>query len=185
MRLLEFPRDASAANPLHTSPEPVQPINSPEQVKSEASQPRRHAHLPIEGNTLRKPARRSPIDLEHLQQRIEAVEKRLLLRARRQNVPEKDVEALRQRLKKLESNVGRELWAARQREQALLELLARPTPGQLVMQRLRRVRTHGLPASRRWLADAGREWWQDHQPGWWTGFARAWQESLDRARGLS
>ena len=57
-----------------------------------------------------------------------------------------DLEELKQRLLKLERNINSELWAAKQREYTLLEMLARPSPGARIAAGIARFRSHHLPA---------------------------------------
>jgi len=129
--------------------------------------------------------RRQPIDIEQLQQRIEVLERRMRERARTQGsqLPVQDLDKLRQRMQLLERTVHNELWAAKQREHTLLEMLARPPLKHLIRDQLRRVQTQALPATRAWFTHFSQDWWDLNQPAWWEGFARAWQESLDKARG--
>ena len=132
-------------------------------------------------HAIQQPVRRPPIDIEQLQQRIEVLEHRMRVRAHAQGnqLPAKDLEALKQRMKLLERSVHTELWAAKQREHTLLEMLARPPLKQLIRDRVKRLHTHTLPATRQWCRTVGRDWWQTNQPLWWPEFSRAWLESLD------
>ncbi len=143
--------------------------------------------LPIKGNTVHTPVQRGPGDLEMLQQRVATLEKRIKERAARNHatITSKELEQLKQRLQKLERNINSELWAARQREHTMLEMLAKPPLAARIGHRMTRFRTHNLPAIGRWLKEASIEWLQDRQPEWWPVFARAWKESLDRARGIA
>jgi hypothetical protein len=122
-----------------------------------------------------------------LQQRVELLEKRIRIRAEKNQaaIPGSELEELKQRLLKLERNINNELWAARQREYTMLEMLAKPPLSKRVGQHLTRFRTHNLPAIGRWLKAAACEWLQDRLPHWWPTIAQAWQESLDKARGIS
>ena len=132
-----------------------------------------------------QPIRRQPIDLEQLQQRIEVLERRMRDRARAQGkqVPVQDLDKLKQRMQLLERTVHNELWAAKQREHTLLEMLARPSLKQQIYDKVKHLHCHTLPATRSWFSDFRQDWWDLNQPVWWEGFARAWQESLDKARG--
>jgi DNA-binding response OmpR family regulator len=130
---------------------------------------------------VKTPVSRQPIDIEQLQQRVDVLERRIRERARANGsqLPVRDLEQLKQRMKLLERSVHNELWAARQREHSLLELLARPPLKQLIRKHVKRLHSGALHATRRWSATLG----QLNQPLWWPHFARAWQESLDKARG--
>jgi hypothetical protein len=144
--------------------------------------------FPINPRPAEKPPARRPIDLEHLQRRIEILEKRIQERLRAQAVQaaappaDKELAQLRQRMKLLERRIEGELWSARQREHALLEMLARPPLKTLVKQHCVRFLHAAPPATLRVLRSAGRAWWHDAQPMWWPRFAAAWQEALSRAR---
>jgi hypothetical protein len=132
-------------------------------------------------HAVKKPRSRQPIDIEQLQQRVDVLERRIRERARAngRQLPVRELEQLKQRLKLLERSVHNELWAAKQREHTLLELLARPPVKQLIRMHVKRLHAGTLRATRRWWATLG----QLNQPTWWPHFARAWQESLDKARG--
>jgi hypothetical protein len=89
---------------------------------------------------------------------------------------------LQQRIKHLELSLDSELWASRQREHTMLELLNKPPFKEIARARLIRFRDRDIPVILAWLIRAARNWWLDNQPGWWPRFAQAWQESLDKAR---
>ena len=127
-----------------------------------------------------------PIDLEQLQQRIEVLERRILARNGKtaEHPASHDLELLKQRVSRLQQSVHAELWAARQREHTMLEILSKPSLKTRVIQGLQRFRQEQLPAAGRWLSRCSQQWWKDSQPEWWAGFAQAWQESLDKARGI-
>lgn len=186
MRLLEFSRDNGGANPQQHTPEPT--LHAEDPLRTPSSRPSNKARrvFPIEGNAVRKPAERPNIDIEQLRERIEILEQRMQERARNEGTPvaSRDIETLKQRMKLLERNINSELWAAKQREHTMLEILARQPLKIRIKQRLARIPTHDLPAIGRWLKAVAVEWWQDTQPGWWQGLANAWRESLDKARGL-
>jgi hypothetical protein len=190
MRLLEFNRDDGGANPQQARTPAKKPVTSPARApdKRPASPAARQmARLfAIQGNTIRQPTRRAPIDIEVLQHRIEVLERRMQERASREgsHAPVKELEQLKQRLQLLERNLSNELWSARQRENTLLEMLARPTLETRLKQRLQKCYTQELPALGRWLLASGSQWWQNNYPGWWPKFYQAWQESLDKARGI-
>jgi hypothetical protein len=193
MRLLEFNRDDGGANPQQAVREqprrkppatPIDPLRKPPNAVPELFANRQAKVFPVKTSTTRKPVRRGPIDLEQLQHRIAVLERRIQARpeAPGEHPAVKDLERLKQRMKLLERNLESELWAARQREHTMLEILSRRPLKFVIKQYLVRVwRTH-LPATGRWLQAAAREWWEDNQPRWWLAFARAWQESLEKAR---
>ena len=183
MRLLEFDQADSGTDVLQTAhitrqikdlpgtpAVRVPPVKKP--VSAVKSAPRA---FPIKSETLHKPAQRGPIDLEALQQRVVALEKRVRERAEKQRsaIASQELEELKQRLLKLERNINGELWLAKQREYTMLEILARPPLA------------HNLPAIVRWFKEAAIEWFDDSKPGWWPTLAAAWKESLDKARGIS
>ncbi len=181
MRLLEF-ENVNNGNIPHAAAQagkPAQKTASSSQHHDEAKNP----PLPvfrINGKpAVKKPRGRQPIDIEQLQQRVEVLERRIRERANGRQLPARELEQLKQRMKLLERSVHNELWAAKQREHTLLELLARPPVKQLIRKYARRLHSGTLRATRRWRATLG----QLKQPLWWPHFARAWQESLDKARG--
>jgi hypothetical protein len=191
MRLLEFSNYHGSANPQavvkgqQTAKSPVKKAANPKRARAGNKQPGQV--FPINGsNAVTRPAHKNPIDLEQLQQRIEVLERRMRERARNNGarLPVKELEQLKRRMKLLERSVHNELWAAKQREHTLLEMLARPPLKTVLRNRVKRYSSQTLPAAGRWLADVGRAWWHAHQPLWWPRFARAWQESLDAARGV-
>jgi flagellar motility protein MotE (MotC chaperone) len=195
MRLLEFGRDEGGASPLQTSrpnkkaestPAKKSPAAIPETPKPPAKAARTASKarvFPIKpGN-----AQRKPIDLEQLQQRVAVLEKRIKARteALGDEVAKRDLEQLKQRMKLLERSVNNELWAAKQREYQMLQLMAKPTLRMAVRQRFNTLRGKTLPALAESLRVFWGHWWHNSQPHWWNRFASAWQESLDRARGIS
>lgn len=189
MRLLEFNRDEGGANPQHNPA--AQKLSKPAVRASSSLQkpPRAAAHqrarvFPVKTSVARKHAQRSPIDLEQLQQRIVALELRMQERAERhgEQIATRELEQLKQRLKLLERSLNGELWAARQREYTMLQLLSRPPLKARIVKQIIHIRDHNLPAIGNWLKAEAREWWQHSQPHWWPRFARAWQESLEQAR---
>ena len=187
MRLLEFNLDAGGANPQSqtTLQRPSKPVTQPVKLAKRATEPARTGKvLPL--NTDEAPAKpHKPIDLEQLQQRIEVLERRILARTGEgtEHPASRDLGLLKQRVARLQQSVHAELWAARQREHTMLELLSKPSFIAGLKQRLKTFRREQLPAAGRWLLAASRQGWQDCQPGWWPAFAQAWQESLDKARG--
>jgi hypothetical protein len=194
MRLLEFNRDEGGANPQQavrgqpgrkTPATPVdRPRKSPVPSKPELFANRQAKVFPVKTSTTRKPVPRGPIDLEQLQHRIAVLERRIQARAEQtgEHPAVKELELLKQRMKLLERNLENELWAAKQREQTMLEILSRRPLKAVVKLQLMKLWRVKLPATERWLQAAAREWWVDNQPRWWPEFARAWQESLEKAR---
>lgn len=193
MRLLEFNRDDGGANPQQSVREqarrktPVKPVDQPRKPSlpvSDLFAKRQAKVFPVKTNTTRKPIRRGPIDLEQLQHRIAVLERHIQTRANHagEHPAVKDLEILKQRMKLLERNLENELWAAKQREQSMLEMLSRRPFKAAVKQELMKTWRVRLPAIGRWLQSAANAWWSDNQPRWWPQFARAWQESLEKAR---
>ena len=140
--------------------------------------------MPLESKLVMKAARRTPVDLEALQARIHTLEQRLLKQNDRSGefASNGDLEALRIRMQRLEQSLRSELWAARQREHTMLELLSKPPLKRVLTERARHLQQTVLPAVLCWLQRVGAAWWQDSQPEWWPRFAAAWKESLERAR---
>ena len=203
MRLLEFNRDEGGANPI-----PAKPRSLPKTAKASLKQPETAAApSPTRAATAKrspkrtKPAmqakvfplnsvttpqaRRKPIDLEQLQHRVGVLEKRIKARteALGDEVAAKDLEKLKQRMQLLERNINSELWAAKQREYAMLQIMAKPTLKMALRQGYTKFRANTMPALVKSLGESYRHWWTHSQPGWWQGLAAAWQESLDKARG--
>ena len=200
MRLLEFNRDEGGANPI-----PAKPRSLPDTTKPHLKQPETAA-APSPARTAtvnRSPrktkqakvfplksvapqqVRRKPIDLEQLQHRVSVLEKRIKARAEAlgDEVATKDLEKLKQRMQLLERNINSELWAAKQREYAMLQMMAKPTLKMALRQGYAKFRAKTLPSLMESLVTSYRHWWTDSQPGWWASFAAAWQESLAKARG--
>jgi len=193
MRLLEFNRDDGGANPQQavrgqprrkTPAKPVDQPRKPAPVTPELFANRQPRVFPVKTSTSRKPIRRGPIDLEQLQHRIAVLERHIQARAEQPGAHPavKELELLKQRMKLLERNLENELWAARQREQTMLEILSRRPLKAVIKQQVMKLWQVNLPATQRWLQAVAGEWWEDNQPRWWPQFARAWQESLDKAR---
>jgi hypothetical protein len=193
MRLLEFNRDDGGANPQQAVREqprrkapaaPVERPRKPAHVAPELFANRKAKVFPVKTSTTRKPIRRGPIDLEQLQHRIAMLEHRIQTRAEQtgEHPAVKELEFLKQRMKLLERNLENELWAARQREHTMLEILSRRPLKIVLQQKLMQLWRGQLPATGRWLQAVGREWWNDTQPRWWPHFAQAWRESLEKAR---
>lgn len=189
MRLLEFGRDAGGANPRRTTavPEPAPAVTpalrkGTRPVKQNGKPYRRI--FPSENNKLMKPARRSPVDLEALQARIHALEQRVQQQTGRieRRATTADLDQLQLRMRQLERSLNNELWAAKQREHTLLEMLSKPPLKTLAIERIRQLRQSDVPVIMRWLRQEAATWWRDSQPHWWPRFAAAWQESLDQAR---
>jgi hypothetical protein len=133
---------------------------------------------------LLKPSRRSPVDLEALQSRIHALEQRVLQQTGRieRRATIADLDKLQLRMRNLERSLNNELWAARQREHTLLEMLSKPPLKAAAVKQIQHLWQSHVPAVVGWLQRTTRQWWQDNQPGWWPRFAAAWQEALDQAR---
>ena len=203
MRLLEFNRDEGGANPIPAKPHALPKTAKPSLKQPETATP----SSPARAATVKRPpkrtkpakqarvfplksvtttqARRKPIDLEQLQHRVGVLEKRIKARtaALGDEVAAKDLEKLKQRMQLLERNINSELWAAKQREYAMLQLMAKPTLKMALRQGYTKFRTNTLPALVKSLVESCGQWWTHSQPGWWSGLAAAWQESLDKARG--
>jgi uncharacterized coiled-coil protein SlyX len=131
-----------------------------------------------------KPARRSPVDLEELQSRIHDLEQRVSEQTGRieRRATIADLDRLQLRMRQLERSLNNELWAAKQREHTLLELLSKPPLKTRAMERIKQLRQSDVPAIMRWLRQEAAIWWQDSQPHWWPRFAAAWQQARDQAR---
>lgn len=194
MRLLEFNRDEGGANPQQAvrrqprhkaSATPIdRPRKPPAQTSPELFANRKAKVFPVKTGTTRKPPPRAPIDLEQLQQRIAVLERRVQARVQQtgEHPAAKELEHLKKRMKLLERNLENELWAARQREHTMLEMLSRRPFKVAARQYVMKLWRVNLPAVWRWLQSASREWWADNQPRWWPQIAQAWQESLEKAR---
>jgi hypothetical protein len=128
--------------------------------------------------------RRSVIDLEQLQQRVDLLEQRIQTRLNKQGDAawKEELEQLRHCMKLLERKLETELWIAKQREYTLLEMLAKPALITSIKQRLIRILNKTPAAVLHWLKAFGKEWWLDCQPLWWSKFSAAWQEAMFRAR---
>ena len=188
MRLLEFNRDTGGANPQSRpakKPPSKKTARAVRLTKPAATPELSGKVLPLKaGETA--PTVSKPIDLEQLQQRIEVLEHRIQARAEdsAEHPASRDLEILRKRVERLQHNVHSELWAAKQREHAMLKILSKPSFKMAMKQRIERFRSKQLPASSRRIVAIFLQWWQGSQPNWWQAFAKAWQDSLDKARGL-
>ncbi len=193
MRLLEFNRDDGGANPqqaVRSQPRrkapaaPVERPRKPAHAAPELFANRQAKVFPVKTSTTRKPIRRGPIDLEQLQHRIAMLEHRIQTRAEQpgEHPAVKDLALLKQRMKLLERNLENELWAARQREHTMLEILSRRPLKIVLKQKVMHFWRVQLPAMGRWLQAVANEWWDDNQPRWWQHVAEAWRESLEKAR---
>ena len=198
MRLLEFNRDEGGANPIPAKPRSLPKTAKPslKQAKTLAtpspakrspkrSKPAKQARVFPLKSVAPPQARRKPIDLEQLQHRVGVLEQRIKARAEAldDEVAAKDLEKLKQRMKLLERNINNELWAAKQREYAMLQVMAKPTLIKALKQGYTKFTSSTIPATVMSLAASFRHWWLHSQPGWWPRLAAAWQESLDKARG--
>jgi len=191
MRLLELRGNEGDADPrraalLHKADRKpainASAMNRPAPGKGSPADPR---VFPINTRPPEKPLRHRPFDLEQLQRRIEELERRIHERARssaESGQGGKEIEQLRQRVKLLERRIEGELWSARQREHALLEMLARAPLQTVVKDYCTRFLQQAPPKTLRFLRSVGKAWWQDAQPLWWPRFAALWQEALTRAR---
>jgi hypothetical protein len=196
MRLLEFNRDEGGANPqqtVRTQPRrkpPAPPVDRARKPSVHAATSpewfanRQAKVFPVKTSTTRKPVQRGPVDLEQLQHRIAVLERRIQARVEKsgEHPAARELELLKQRMKQLERNLENELWAAKQREQTMLEMLSRRPLKAIVKQEAMNTWRVRLPALRHWLQATASQWWTDNQPRWWSQFARAWQESLEKAR---
>ena len=193
MRLLEFNRDEGGANPQQAVREqsrrkasvpPVERPRKPAHTATELFANRKAKVFPVKTSTTRKPIRRGPIDLEQLQHRIAVLEQRIQTRAEQagEHPAIKELALLKQRMKLLERNLENELWAARQREHTMLEILSQRPLKVVIKQKLLRLWRVHLPATGRWMQAVAYEWWHDNQPRWWEKVAQAWRESLEKAR---
>lgn len=187
MRLLEFTRDAGGANPRRTAvAAAAKPAAATRVVRPPAGQTGRPGsqRFPPKGHTAMKPARRNPVDLEALQSRIHTLEQRVQQQTGRieHHARVADLDTLQMRIQRVEQTLNSELWAARQREHTMLEMLSTPPLKTAVLKRFKEFWQTGVPAIKRWLQQAAASWWRDTRPGWWPQFAAAWQEALDQAR---
>jgi hypothetical protein len=188
MRLLEFNGDTGGANPQSRKAKksPVKKSARPVRLTKPVASPELAAKVfPLKGGDAASKARK-PIDLEHLQQRIEVLERRILTRTQDgdENPAGHDLEVLKKRMERLQKSVHSELWAARQREHTMLQILSKPSFKTALLQHIEHFRIKQLPTTGRWIMTTSRRWWQECQPDWWAALAKAWQESLDKARGL-
>jgi hypothetical protein len=188
MRLLEFNGDTGGANPQSRKAKksPAKKSARPVRLTKPAASPDLTGKVfPLKGGET-APTARKPIDLEHLQQRIEVLERSIQTRSQDgdENPASHDLEILKKRMERLQKSVHSELWAARQREHTMLQILSRPSFKTAMLQRIEHFRSKQLPATGRWIVTTSKGWWQECQPDWWAALAKAWQESLDKARGL-
>jgi hypothetical protein len=190
MRLLELGRNADDAETLSSIvlrelPEtPAKRPRVPKQPRPGQVKPGAARVFPINPRTQPGTARRKPINLEQLHQRIEVLERRIQARLLKQDdaAKKEDLEHILRRMKLIERRIDTELWTARQREHTLLEMLAKTPLKTVALQRAQQLCNTAPRACWRWLKAFGREWWLDCQPLWWPKFAAAWQEALERAR---
>lgn len=187
MRLLEFDKDTSGANPRR----PGQGVEKhkiaariPENLLASAETAPSASVLPPPRRMPLKQAARKPVDLEQLQERMGFIERRLQQQARQTGnfATTRELEKLRLRMQVLERGLEHELGAARQREHRMLAALDRASLKTRLHQRLMRLWLYDLPVTAGWLERAARSWWHDSQPEWWPRFTRAWREALDQAR---
>lgn len=188
MRLLEFNLDTGGANPQTktAAPPPSKKAARPVRLSKPPTAPVAPGRVfPLKsGETAGAPRR--PIDLEQLQQRIEELERRIQARTQGddEHPASRDLDLLKQRVERLQQSIHSELWAARQREHTMLQILSKPSFKTALIQHFEQFRSKQLPAAGRWILSNSQRWWQESQPDWWAPLAKAWQESLDKARGL-
>jgi hypothetical protein len=127
---------------------------------------------------------RAPVDLELLQQRIGFLERRLQDQSDRTEklATIKDIDQLRERMKRMESSLEQELATARTREERLLKALDRPPLKVYLRTRAIQFWHQDLPLIGAWLLKMARSAWREFQPEWWPQLAQAWKESLEKAR---
>ena len=198
MRLLEFGLDEGGANPVPTRqqsrPEAAKPFKVPAAAKAPSPSSPAAGKPPLNSSPVKKarvyPLKsaqtlRKPIDLEQLQNRIEVLEQRIKARTEElgDEVAARDLAKLKQRMKLLEHNINNELWAAKQREYNMLQMMAKPTLKTALRQGYARLKSKTVPAVLAAVGESYRSWWFDSQPGWWQAFMAAWNESLEKARG--
>ena len=202
MRLLEFGLDEGGANPVPTRqqsrPDAAKPFKVPETARAPSppapatSRPPKTNRAPVKKarvyplkSTATPDRLRKPIDLEQLQNRIEVLEQRIKARteALGDEVATRDLEKLKQRMKLLEHNINNELWAAKQREYNMLQMMAKPTLKTALKQGYAKLKSKTAPAMMAAFSESYRYWWLNSQPHWWQDFMAAWHESLDKARG--
>jgi hypothetical protein len=196
MRLLEFNKDEGGANPQHARSrpgkrKPVAPVtqasparpSKPSRIPASASQVHNTVY-PLQGTAIRKPVHRAPVDLELLQQRIGFLERRLQDQADKTEklATLKDIDQLRERMKRMENSLEQELAMARTREDRLLQALDRPPLKIYLRTRAIRFWRQDLPLIGARLLKMGHRAWLEFQPEWWPQLARAWKESLEKAR---
>jgi hypothetical protein len=187
MRLLELGRNADDAESL-SAVVLQEPLETPTRTRRTQNRPASATDaarvFPISSRPQAGTARRKPINLEQLHQRLEILERRIHARLLKQgnSAKREDLEHLVKRMKMLERRIDTELWTARQREHTLLEMLARPPLKTVVRQRAWQFCTSAPRTCWRCLKSFGKEWWLDCQPLWWPKLAAAWQEALERAR---
>ena len=196
MRLLEFNKSEGGANPQRTRSHPpkrkpaapvtqVKPVtpSKPSRISTSAAHVQNKAY-PIQGTAIRKPVHRAPVDLELLQQRIGFLERRLQDQADKTEklATLKDIDQLRERMKRMENSLEQELAMARTREDRLLQALDRPPLKIYLRTRAIRFWRQDLPLIGARLLKMGHRAWLEFQPEWWPQLARAWKESLEKAR---
>lgn len=196
MRLLEFNKDEGGANPQHARSrpdkrKPVAPLSqaNPAHPSKSSRNPAsasqgRYTVYPIQGTAIRKPVQHAPIDLELLQQRIGFLERRLQDQSDKTEklATRKDIDQLRERMKRMENSLEQELATARTREDRLLQALDRPPLVTYLRTRAIQFWRQDLPLIGAWLLKMVRSAWLEFQPEWWPQLARAWKESLEKAR---
>jgi hypothetical protein len=162
LRLLAFSSDTGGANPRR-QPGMTQPLATA------------------------SPAIRSDprlVDLEELQARIHALEQRVFHQNVRipRHVTQADLQKLQLRMQRLERNLDSELWAARQREHTMLEMLSKPPLKQVARERITQLWRSDIPAASRRVHRATKRCWLELRHGWWPQLVAAWHQSLEKAR---
>lgn len=195
MRLLEFDKDTSGANPRRPGQgveKRKKVVKIPEklvksgEISSTASLQLHPAQAVLAPPRVMpvKQAARNPVDLELLQERLGFIERRLRQQGRQAGklAKARELEKLELRMQLLERSLDHELGAAREREHRMLAALDTLSLKTRLRQRLMRLWLHDLPVIAHWLERGARAWWLDSQPAWWPRFTRAWRESLEQAR---
>jgi len=70
-------------------------------------------------------------------------------------------------MKLLEHNINNELWAAKQREYNMLQMMAKPTLKTALRQGYAKLKSKTAPSMLAALNESYRHWWLNSQPGWW------------------
>lgn len=184
MRLLEFSHDHTGINPapahLHNKN-----ILDKQDLNEENAAPVRNV-TPAQGQTSIEARQilRSHSETEQLQQRVRILEEQIYEQRHQasKHASVKDLKSLKKRLMLLERALHGEIVAASARENRIQKQLDRLDLKTRVINRLRKIWQHNLPAIGRWFVTAARSWWQEYQPEWWQGLSSAWHGALKQAR---